>query len=112
MHPMQATHSNPRSVARVHSLCVALLGVFLLGGTAPHEPPDAVVVSDATPELMVTIYPALSELRQPPILLATPQNNTYVEQYLSQIAAELVWSVDPNNRLPAEWVSKLHLKAN
>lgn len=103
MHYMQPTFLRPKFAAPL----VALVAT-LLAAAAPDESPDAVVVNDATPQLMVTLYPALAKLGQPPVLITTAQNNPYVEQYLTQIAARRVWFVDPSNRLPQDWIAKFH----
>jgi hypothetical protein len=94
-------------------LRLAFAAVVALCSVAADAPdsPDAVIVAEATAPLLCTLSPALARLENPAILVHSPRNEPYIEEYLAQIGARRVWVIDSSHRTPANWHDKFQAQA-
>jgi hypothetical protein len=80
--------------------------VLACAAAVPADRPDAVIVTEPTLALLCTLFPALSRLEHPPVVVYSARNEPYISEYLTQIGAQQVWLIDPSSKAPDLWRQK------
>lgn len=93
-------------MSRVARGLAALVVVLACAAAVPADRPDAVIVTEPTPALLCTLFPALARLDHPPVVVYAAGNEPYITEYLTQIGAQRVWLIDPGQKAPEEWQKK------
>ena len=99
LHAMSGTANNMLDSTHGQRFC-RWCGVL---AARPLERPDAVIVADTDPRLLAATFAATSALGHTPVLVYSEDTVPYVNEYLTQIGARIVWVIDPQRQAPQAW---------